>query len=556
MSGNNFRNNAGNNSGNNNGVENAFETDNPNNNGTNNATTNVVGEEDLPQLLYFRGGSHVINVPRLDVKDSTSWKDRRLANQDKRLKSIIISCLPNDTMKAVIKCATANEMWNDLILSEKVKETYTRLKILLNELENKDVKIPQVEVNDSDVEKDTKSSKEFLAKINVEFHDRALFANQKRFYKRSWRVGAARKPMDKSNETCFPHVVMYKALKAELALLAQKIEVVLKQKSEKGWLLSHLIGMKNHHLQRMRVLQQSRNLWPSLMMNPLWERLMPNQVSGLKSPWKRAKDSPIKNSHECTSDNEFVNDNHDPLPLLPKLSRVDPIGTPKVKKKAQPKTPTVPDLNGCPNAKEIWIAIERLQQGDSINIQDVKTMNKLMVDTMQVNVQFLQQLQPEWNANLLALVAATQNYPDDYYQAPEAPKPYKTHAPSPRQTTSTRSHVTTKNKGKDIVKSPSPPSESACKEDSNEEQAQMDKQIHKILGMTNILGQFRNQRTVTIAGNKEPVGTQVVQQSGIQCYNCKGFGHYAKECRSAKRVKDYEYHKKKMLLCKKEAAGI
>ncbi|GJW77507.1 hypothetical protein Tco_0139189 [Tanacetum coccineum] len=27
----------------------------------------------------------------------------------------------------------------------------------------------------------------------------------------------------------------------------------------------------------------------------------------------------------------------------------------------------------CPNAKEMWIAIERLQQGESINIQDVKT---------------------------------------------------------------------------------------------------------------------------------------------------------------------------------------
>ncbi|GJY08093.1 hypothetical protein Tco_0375147 [Tanacetum coccineum] len=63
------------------------------------------------------GGSHVTNVPQLDVKDITSWKYRRLANQDKRLKSIIISCLPNNTMKVVIKCANVREMRNDLILS-------------------------------------------------------------------------------------------------------------------------------------------------------------------------------------------------------------------------------------------------------------------------------------------------------------------------------------------------------------------------------------------------------------------------------------------------------
>ncbi|GJY96779.1 retrovirus-related pol polyprotein from transposon TNT 1-94 [Tanacetum coccineum] len=61
---------------------------------------------------------------------------------------------------------------------------------------------------------------------------------------------------------------------------------------------------------------------------------------------------------------------------------------------------------------------------------------------------------------------------------------------------------------------------------------------------------------MTVAGKGETIGNQVVLQYGIPCFYCKGLGHFVKECRSAKRVKDYEYHKEKMFLCKKDAKGI
>ncbi|GKA08005.1 retrovirus-related pol polyprotein from transposon TNT 1-94 [Tanacetum coccineum] len=133
-------------------------------------------------------------------------------------------------MKVVIKCKTAKAIWNDLILAheglsdtrdtkivalrlkfntfkalevEKVNGTFTRLKCLLNDLENNGIIIPQAEDSDLDVEEDLRSSSEFIADLNAEYHKRALLANQKRFYKSSGRVGSARKPMDKSNEICF-----------------------------------------------------------------------------------------------------------------------------------------------------------------------------------------------------------------------------------------------------------------------------------------------------------------------------------------------------------------
>ncbi|GJX58878.1 hypothetical protein Tco_0290268 [Tanacetum coccineum] len=106
-----------------------------------------------------------------------------------------------------------------------------------------------------------------------------------------------------------------------------------------------------------------------------------------------------------------------------------------------------------------------------------------------------------------------------------------------------------------------PPSESASEEDSDPEQAQKDKDMQKNLALIakvlqetvqnlphqlrtssntinknvnttlrykndNQTGQFGNQRAVNVVRARETVGGLVVQQFGIQCFNCKEFGHY------------------------------
>nr|GEV91077.1 hypothetical protein [Tanacetum cinerariifolium] len=102
-----------------------------------------------------------------------------------------------------------------------------------------------------------------------------------------------------------------------------------------------------------------------------------------------------------------------------------------------------------------------------------------------------------------------------------------------------------RHKGKERAKPITPPSETASEEDSDPEQAQRDKDMQKNLNknvdMTprfkndNQSGQFGNQRTVIVVAARENVGSKVVQQSGIQCFNCKEYGHFAKECRKPKR---------------------
>nr|GFB04001.1 hypothetical protein [Tanacetum cinerariifolium] len=300
----------------------------------------------------------------------------------------------------------------------------------------------------------------------------------------------------------------------------------------------------------------------------------------------------------------------------------------------------------------MWKAIERLKQGESINVQDLETnlywefgkftsqdgeslesyysrfykmMNELIknqckVTNRQVNVQFLLQLLPEWQrfmtlvkqsqelktvsyhklydilkqhqhevneiqaekiarvANPLTLVAQQQ---PDYH-----PQNHPTHY---THNSSTRSQqAATRNRGKAIVNSPQPIYDQEPSMVAEDEETSKDKEIDKLMALISLSFKkiykptnnnlrtssntsranqdnsprinrnvgYENQRIGNVVGAMENVGSSVVQKSEIQCYNCKEFGHVARECQKPKRAKDAAYHREKMLLCKQEQAGI
>nr|GEW86703.1 hypothetical protein [Tanacetum cinerariifolium] len=84
------------------------------------------------------------------------------------------------------------------------------------------------------------------------------------------------------------------------------------------------------------------------------------------------------------------------------------------------------------------------------------------------------------NANPLALIATAQANQDSYYQTSMSQKSY---AASSKPLFPTRSHTTTRYKGKEIAKPITPPSESSSKEDSNPKQAQRDKDMQNNLAL-------------------------------------------------------------------------
>nr|GEV84073.1 hypothetical protein [Tanacetum cinerariifolium] len=54
---------------------------------------------------------------------------------------------------------------------------------------------------------------------------------------------------------------------------------------------------------------------------------------------------------------------------------------------------------------------------------------------------------------------------------------------------------------------------------------------------TNLNAGYESQRSGNVVGAREIVGSSMVQKSGIQCYNCKEFGHVSRECLKPKRNK-------------------
>ncbi|GJS63101.1 retrovirus-related pol polyprotein from transposon TNT 1-94 [Tanacetum coccineum] len=274
-------------------------------------------------------------------------------------------------------------------------------------------------------------------------------------------------------------------------------------------------------------------------------------------------------------------------------------------------------VDACPNACEMWKAIERLKQGESINVQDletnlywefgkftsrdgeslesyysrfvtlVKQSQELKTVSYHKLYDILKQHQNEVNeirterlartANPLALVA--QQQPVYHHQ---------NHPTQNTQYSSTRSQQSTRNRGKAIVTSSAPTYDPEPATVTEDEEMSKEKEIDKLMALislsfkkiykptnnnlrtssntsranqdnsprTNRGTGYDNQRAINVAGARENVGTPVVQKSGIQCYNCKEYGHVSRECQKPKRVKDAAYHKEKMLLCKQEEAGV
>ncbi|GJU94577.1 retrovirus-related pol polyprotein from transposon TNT 1-94 [Tanacetum coccineum] len=130
-------------------------------------------------------------------KPENQWTrdERKVANLDQRLKSLIMSVLLDDQMNSVINCLTAKSTWDNLILYHEgpsdVKESRAiDLKLCYNTFKIKE--------DSPDDEKDTRSSHEYLNDLEEEYQARALLEKSKRFFKKGTQRFSSAKAIDQT----------------------------------------------------------------------------------------------------------------------------------------------------------------------------------------------------------------------------------------------------------------------------------------------------------------------------------------------------------------------
>nr|GFA72886.1 hypothetical protein [Tanacetum cinerariifolium] len=208
-------------------------------------------------------------------------------------------------------------------------------------------------------------------------------------------------------------------------------------------------------------------------------------------------------------------------------------------------------VDACLNACEMWKAIERLKQGKSINVQDLKTnmywefgkftsqdgeslelyysrfykmMNELIrnqckVTNHQVNVQFLLQLQPKWQ-RFMTLVKQSQELKTVSYHKLydilkqhqlevneiQAKKIARVANPLTLKSSTRSQQAATRNKGKAIVNSSQLIYDQEHSVDDDDDEMTKDKEIDKLMALISLSNVgYEHQRLGNVAGARETV---------------------------------------------------
>ncbi|GJY09383.1 retrovirus-related pol polyprotein from transposon TNT 1-94 [Tanacetum coccineum] len=347
------------------------------------------------------------------------WNDLILAHEG-----------PSDTRDTKIAALRLKFNAFKSLESEKVMGTFTRLECLLNDLENNGVTIPQAEVNatlvnslprkwlsmnqtqrennsikiyesetkrfsiqassskalisnipfqdsDSNVEENQRTSNEFMADLNAEYHERALLPNQKRFYKISGRGKSKKGKSDKGKSEkglmakSFDWDEESVSLEDKRTTRIRAFMAIAKDEPSVG-----KVDARSGQWVNITMKKRIREKTCKVTLDQLLSEQIPgNIVKALRGKGRRKENNPSKevlftkadvstseSAPMITSDSENDSDIQEPLPPLPKLTGADPFGASKSLISLSDLTTNMADLTLNTASKEIKKSSNKVSQ--------------------------------------------------------------------------------------------------------------------------------------------------------------------------------------------------
>nr|GEZ07741.1 hypothetical protein [Tanacetum cinerariifolium] len=245
-------------------------------------------------------------------------------------------------------------------------------------------------------------------------------------------------------------------------------------------------------------------------------------------------------------------------------------------------------VDSCETAQEIWLRVQQMMKGFDIGIQEKKAKNKHFPEKIASNLKFLNNLQPEWSRHVTIVHQTKDMHTADYTQLYDFLKynqkevdelkaeriaknqdplalmansnnPYVFPAPHQDQSSFNQNYLQQPMPNPEDITDPITAMNMALA--LMAKNAVQNQRVQNAGNQNGLIGVQRNGNHNQIGNGNLVAARAEGNASGqngnqIRCYNCRGVGHYARNCTVRPRRRDAAYLQTQLLIAQKEEAGI